>query len=98
MLLNHEKFNFLFSKSNYKKIYPIISKSIQSNYIDLIKLLPKDFDFSLFNNLLIEYANEFKNFEIIEFIWRDERVKNSLKNDNMTLYSKLKNIDKIKAF
>lgn len=70
-----------------------IQATYKKAYYDILDSVnKKNFDIFSFNN---EYVN------IIKLLWRDERVKNSLKNDDDDLYDKLIKqdiIDKIEEF
>ena len=73
-------------------------KAIKNNDINNVKLLLKDkrVNPSDYNNVSIIKASEKKYFNIINILWKDKRVKTSLKEDCFELYEILIKKDKIK--
>jgi len=53
---------------------------------------------SLNFNESIKVAFEMNHFEVVYFLWQDKRVKDTLKKDDINLYNKLINKDKIDKF
>ena len=69
--------------------------SCKKEHIEIIKLLllsgrvnPSDK-----NNLCIKMSRGYNNFNIIELLWSDQRVKDTLLNDSINLYNELVKID-----
>ena len=59
----------------------------QSNYIDIVKLLLRNnIDPSKNDNIAIIASN---NNDIINLLWQDQRVKNTLEKNNFKLHNKL---------
>ena len=66
-------------------------QAIENNDIKNVKLLlnhpkvnPSDKD-----NWAIRYASIEGHYDIVNLLWQDQRVKNTLENDNEKLYNKL---------
>ena len=78
-------------------------KAIENNNINNVKLLLNDkrVDPSDDNNWAIKLASQNGHVDIVNLLWQDQRIKNSLENDDKELYNKLiKNDikDKVKDF
>tara|TARA_Y100000034_G_scaffold99524_1_gene122299 strand:- start:350 stop:610 length:261 start_codon:yes stop_codon:yes gene_type:complete len=64
---------------------------IEKNDINNVKLLLNDkrVDPSDRNNWAIRFAFKNKHFDIVNLLWQDQRIKNSLKNHDEELYNQL---------
>ena len=86
LLLKDKRFNSL-SHSNWT-----IEGAVESGHLSVVKVLLMDERFSPSNrnNYCIIYASATADdFEMVRLLWKDERVKETLENDNFKLYSKL---------
>ena len=65
--------------------------AIENNDINKVKILLKNkkVDPSEYNNLAIRTAAYKGYFDIVNLLWNDKRVKNTLKKDNLPLYNQL---------
>lgn len=91
--------NISVDRTNTLVHYLCFSSSI--GRIDIVKLIPQDINPSSRNNHSIISSYKNMNTNIVELLWKDQRVKNTLKNDDLSLYNKLIKEDitnKIKAF
>jgi hypothetical protein len=89
LLLQNKNFNPSFHIDS-----PIRNASLLG-YIKIVKLLLNDSRVnpsSLFN-ASISNAVSNKHSEVVKLLWRDPRVKNTLLDDDIELYHKLKNDD-----
>ena len=70
--------------------YAICEASKLGNF-DIVVLLLKDerVDPSVNYNESTFWANNNEYYNILEVIWKDQRVKNTLVNDDLSLYNKL---------
>ena len=101
ILLKNKKFDPSMSDNH------AIALASYYGHIEIVKLLLNDprVDPSFDNNYAISlsynyndsnhvsYNNDNNNPYIVELLWKDERVKNTLKKDNLELYNKLKKMD-----
>jgi hypothetical protein len=104
---NLEGFKKLLSQNNYRVhsrvyLYSLYS-SVIYNRIPMVELLleNKELDPSNNKNYTILKAFKFKRYEIIDILWSDQRVKDTLKNDDFQKYKELIQKDiqqKIKDF
>ena len=91
---NIEKVKTLLSlkKENpaYNKNY-VIGVSAEAGCLDIVKLLLEDsrVDPSDDNNYAIKLAHKNKYTNIVEILWNEKCVKNTLKQDNLELYNNL---------
>jgi hypothetical protein len=103
---NINLFTTLFNdkKHDIKDLNKYLFKAALFGRLKILKLLltKSDANPSLSENHAISIAFRFKHEEIISYLWQDERVRKSLKNDNEKLYDVLfqreKTINKIKRF
>ena len=85
----------LLLKDKIFKPYRFRSKAIQhaafNGFIPMIKLLLSDkcLNPSLNDNYAIIVAYKKDHNEIVELLWQNKRVKDTLKKDNLDLYNKL---------
>ena len=73
----------------YKEAYPFRT-SVELGRFDMVKIfLSLGLDPSSDRNSFISLAYIHKRTDILELLWNDKRVKNTLKNDYKKLYNKL---------
>jgi hypothetical protein len=86
LLLKDKRFSFLSHK------YWTIEGAVESGHTSVVKILLMDerFNPSDRNNHCIIYASDNPDdFEMVRLLWKDERVKQTLENDDLKLYNKL---------
>ena len=65
------------------------NEAIRDNNIKQIELLLNDkrIDPSNLNNFAIRFASENGQTEIVNLLWSNQRIKDTLQNDNLELYN-----------
>jgi ankyrin repeat protein len=83
-----------FFDSSIFGLSPIITSSILGHF-DIVRLLLEDprVDPSTQYNCAISSAAYSKQYNIVDLLWQDIKIKNTLINNDIVLYNKLKNKD-----
>ena len=78
-------------------MYPISAAS-SNGHFEVVELLLSDnrVDPTVKYNFAIHFANIYKFSNIVDLLWNNQKVKNTLKNDDLILYYELINKDIIK--
>ena len=84
-IFNHEKF------VDSDALLDIIISAIRLKHFDIALILIKDKRIALeqMENIIITTAIMFESDEITDFVWKDKKVRKTLKNDNLKLYQEL---------
>jgi len=70
--------------------YCIIT-SVENSHFDILYLLIEDprVDSSYLNNFAINKAYKAKQYNLVNLLWKEKQIKETLVNDNLNLYQKL---------
>lgn len=84
-IFNHEKF------VDSDALIDIIISAIRLKHFDIALILIKDKRIALekMKNIIIITAIMFESDEITDFVWKDKKVRKTLKNENLKLYQEL---------